>query len=70
MSVKAKKQVPGPYGAEADLWENGVSNALFAKTDKTFIAACELAGVQPTQRQASKYRNDRGKAFQYKGEAS
>lgn len=39
------------------------TNKSFAKTDKVFIEACNRAGVQPTTRQASKYRNRRGLAY-------
>lgn len=39
------------------------SNENFAKTDKSFQQACAKAGVEPTARQASKWRNKRGKAF-------
>jgi uncharacterized protein YnzC (UPF0291/DUF896 family) len=40
-----------------------VSNAKFAKTDQNFKDACELAGLEATSRQASKFRNKQGKAF-------
>ena len=33
-----------------------------ALTDPTFKAACEVAGVEPTNRQASKYLNGHGSA--------
>jgi len=39
------------------------TNKAFAKEDTTFQAACEQAGVQPTARQASKYRMKRGAAY-------
>ena len=32
-------------------------------SDPEFIAACARAGVEPTARQASKYRNGKGAAF-------
>ena len=38
-------------------------NAKFAETNKEFLAACDLVGIKPTTRQASKYRNKKGKAF-------
>lgn len=38
-------------------------NAQFAKDDLHFRVCCELAGVQPTRRQASKYRNHKGSAY-------
>jgi hypothetical protein len=39
------------------------TNANFAKTNKTFQTACEIAGVKPTKRQASKYRMGKGLAI-------
>jgi len=35
----------------------------FAGTDEVFKKACELAKVQPTVRQASKFRSKRGSAY-------
>ena len=35
-------------------------------TDQVFLKACELAEVQPTHRQESKYRNEHGAAFKKK----
>jgi len=40
-----------------------MTNAEFAKSDKNFLSACELAQALPTQRQASKFRNKKGKAY-------
>ena len=37
-----------------------VTNEQFAKTDEHFQTACEKAGVEPTSRQASKWRNGKG----------
>jgi hypothetical protein len=39
-----------------------MTNRKFAET-KGFVDACESAGVDPTQRQASKYRNKKGLAY-------
>ena len=39
------------------------TNMVFAKTDGNFRAACESAGIPPTRRQASKWRNKMGKAY-------
>ena len=41
----------------------GQSNADFAKSDVAFQEACNDAGVQPTARQASKYRRKDGAAY-------
>jgi len=38
-------------------------NAEFAKTDKTFINACEQAGIDPSSRQAGKFRRGEGIAY-------
>lgn len=37
------------------------TNSDFAKNNPLFLKACELAGIPPTRRQASKFRSDRGK---------
>jgi hypothetical protein len=34
-----------------------------AQKDSQFHLACEKAGIEPTKRQASKYRNQKGKAY-------
>lgn len=39
-------------------------NANFAK-NPLFLKACELAGVPPTKRQASAFRNHKGLAFRH-----
>lgn len=41
----------------------GKSNLQFSKEDQNFINACEKAGVQPSIRQASKFRRKTGKAY-------
>ena len=41
----------------------GISNADFAKTDQAFKTACEKTNTQPTSRQASKWRQKTGKAY-------
>ena len=41
-----------------------VNNRTFAATNAEFRAACERAGIQPTQRQASKWRLGFGKAWE------
>jgi hypothetical protein len=57
---------PRPLNAR----HGAITHAEFAKTDGLFIKACELAGVKPTTRQAAKYRNKRGAAYQFKGAAA
>jgi hypothetical protein len=38
--------------------------------NRIFIKACELAGVEPTTRQASKFRSGRGISFKFKHKAA
>jgi hypothetical protein len=40
-----------------------MTNADFAAKEKTFIEACSKVGLKPTARQASKWRNQKGKAW-------
>jgi hypothetical protein len=40
-------------------WSAGLSHFLL------FRKACELAGIEPTKRQASKWRNDKGLAKRF-----
>ena len=42
----------------------------FAGTDGIFKLACELAKVQPTVRQASKFRSKRGSAYAMRKQAT
>jgi hypothetical protein len=46
-----------------------VTNGEFSKQDKLFRTCCELAGIEPTKRQASKFRRGFGKASKFKLEA-
>jgi len=41
----------------------GESNRHFAEKNARFRQACQNAGVEPTVRQASKFRNGEGKAY-------
>jgi len=45
-----------------------VTNKKFAENNKFFIADCKRAGVEPTSRQASKYRLGKGLAFKAREE--
>lgn len=40
-----------------------VTNKEFAENNAEFRAACDRAGVQPTKRQAARYRQKRGQAY-------
>lgn len=46
---------------------NLLTNKEFSVKIKTFQSNCEKANVEPTKRQASKWRNKKGLAFQAKG---
>ena len=41
-----------------------MTNLEFSRT-KEFIEICKKAGVEPTQRQASKFRNKKGTAYKH-----
>lgn len=41
-------------------------NAVFAKNNQRFINACQKAGIPATARQASKFRQGKGLAFNSK----
>jgi hypothetical protein len=47
----------------------GQRQNLQTLTDPVFIKACELAGLQVTPRQASKWNNGYGKAINFRAEA-
>ena len=44
-------------------YKTKVSNSEFSKTNKKFKEFCKIAGVEPTVRQASKWRNQKGSAY-------
>ena len=69
MAKKQTQEPKGPpyAGGSPDKAHTGaVPNRVFALKDEGFKAACEKAGVQPTRRQASKYRLGKGSAFKAK----
>lgn len=41
-----------------------MTNKKFSKEDELFKTACEIANVEPTKRQASKFRNQKGLAWE------
>lgn len=45
------------------------TNKLFSETEIVFRKACKLAGVEPTTRQASRFRNKKGSAFRFRRQA-
>ena len=40
-----------------------MKNKEFAKSNEKFQKLCKEAKIKPTTRQASKYRNEKGKAY-------
>lgn len=44
---------------------HALTNAEFAVKNTAFRALCESAGVEPTPRQASKFRRKAGKAWRH-----
>ena len=42
-----------------------MTNKEFSQSVKSFISACEVAGIRPTARQAAKWRKKKGKAYQH-----
>ena len=62
----AKSEKKYASGSPSKSHRGEVPNKVFAATDPGFRAACESAGVQPTARQASKWRMGKGSAFKAK----
>ena len=60
MSVKAKNRVPAGVGYGGTVYET--ANKEFTLIP-LFRDCCERAGVSPTARQASKWRNGKGAAL-------
>jgi hypothetical protein len=46
-----------------------IENKKFAETNIEFRKSCELAGITPTARQGSKFRNGKGTAYRFKKNA-
>jgi hypothetical protein len=49
--------------AEKEVKKNVVTNKEFSSTNAAFQAACIEAQIEPTTRQASKWRMGKGKAY-------
>jgi len=47
-----------------------MDNKTFSETDYLFKVACDLAKVEASARQASKWRRGKGAAYQYRCKAS
>lgn len=61
---------PGGAGVKRLNKRHGdVTHAEFAQNDRVFKLACDLAGIPATKRQASKWRNKRGLAYQHRAAA-
>lgn len=50
--------------------EKNKTNKEFARTDEEFKAACDRTQTNPTTRQASKWRNCKGKAWKNRRKCS
>lgn len=46
-----------------------MTHAEFATKNQTFRVACQLAGIDATSRQASKFRRKTGTAYEWKDDA-
>ena len=68
MAKQTTEKAGPPYkgGSPAKAHTGAVPNKVFAATDQGFRAKCDAAGVQPTARQASKYRRGIGSAYRFK----
>ena len=59
--MKKWKRVSGP---DLDLGNNARANLnKNVQESKIFIDSCKLAGIEPTRKQASKYRRKKGLVF-------
>jgi hypothetical protein len=67
MRVNGDRKIT-PSAKVPDKYE--VKNMVFAKTDTLFLTACECAKLKPTTRQGSKWRNEKGRAFACRFEAT
>lgn len=59
----------GNYAGKGAPEEEEATIAQFASSDKVFLKACELAGVDNSRRQASKFQNGHGSAFRFRQQA-
>ncbi len=58
-------------GPDSDPWNlNRFRANLAIRLSEIFIEACKAAGVEPTQRQASKYRRKKGRVYGFNRENS
>lgn len=55
-----------PLDVEAERRYKRVESRL---TDVVFLGACDLAGIEPTRRQARKWNNGKGLALRHKNQA-
>lgn len=47
-----------------------ITNTMFARENELFRKSCEAAGIEPTPRQASRWRNGKGKAIRFRSLAN
>lgn len=58
-----------PLDIEAEERRKRCDNRMEGTASVLFRACCELAGIEPTRRQARKWNNGTGLALRYKNEA-
>lgn len=63
---RANSNAAAKAAREVSNYGRGQTNREFASTSQAFQDACVLAGVNPTKRQASKYRRGQGSAAKVK----
>ena len=61
-AVKGLKSLP-KVSSPGHSHKYEVHNEQFAKENAEFQSACQKVDIKPTTRQASKFRNKRGKAY-------
>lgn len=65
MGLKRMKPV-GP-DLQGERKTSGYNMSEGVLSSHIFLECCKAAGIEPTRRQASKYRRGRGKAYAYRG---
>jgi hypothetical protein len=66
INAKLGYRTPGPMpDLDPRNKQRAIDNQIVLKS-RAFIEACEQAGIKPTKRQASRFKNKTGKAWQTK----
>lgn len=64
---KQKRQRKKPQ--QLKVKRHNITNKQFADGNILFKKCCDIAGIPPTRREASRFRNGKGLAFKFKGSA-